>query len=222
MINKLIKSYIDVDKDIKKLEIILCLCLLFLIYKGTTYLYNDKIESLWELIQPGITLISALIITSVSKRLILNNNICIESERINDVIMTTHYLIALTKDIIQKTNYLKEGLISQKITASTICEIIKSIEERYQNYYDKKIYRHLPTEFVDIIINQSGNIFGMRGLSQHLKNATKEKPNMLLSEIKMTSPPPHENLEKLINDLEKIHDILFEVRESVDNKSSTP
>jgi len=209
MIGKLRASYKNIERDIKILEILLILCFLFLVYMAITSFNKGNIKNLWELIKPAITLISALIITSVSKRLIVNNNYCLENERIGDVIMTTNYLIAINKDMLQKARYINKAIKDKTMTVIMLIELIDSINEKHKKYYDKEIYKHLPGEFVEMTSKTSEYIYSLKVGAEYFKKHLKENPIKLLNDIKNTDDFPHRNVDAFINSIEKIQDMLY-------------
>jgi hypothetical protein len=96
------------------------------------------------------------------------------------------------------------------LTPAGYIVICDSIEARYESYFEKDIYKHLPGDAVNIINSMSGSIMGIisaiAGLKANITNLGAVLPPT-------TSPPPVEDLLKEIKDLK---DKLYELRTSID------
>jgi hypothetical protein len=216
MNHPLLKTFRRINRDIEVLTYILLVFLVIAAIRATILIYKDQYDQLWSLLSPTVPLLAALLIVRVANRLIVHNNIIREDDRRQEIVRTTHHLIAITKDLRARVGYCKV-ILSEGSPALTLIEIAKTIEDRYETLLDRDAYKYLPGKCVDIITKISGSIFGISLLAAGMRHGTNTNPSAAFANI---STNENEGLiatlEELLADLQELIDELFKMRESID------
>lgn len=176
----------------------------------TSSCLDNFFSSISTLTKNSIPLLAALLATLVADRHLIHNSIMLENERIFEVVQVTHRYIAITQDLESKIAFLKSSMTRGGFTLAGYIVVCDSIESRYESYFEKDIYKHLPGDAVNIINSMSGSIMGLISAIAGLKTN-----NINLSDVlpPSSSPPPVEDLLREIKDLK---DKLYELRTSID------
>jgi hypothetical protein len=155
----------------------------------------------------------------VANRQIYFGKIIREDDRRQEIARTTHHLIAITKDLLVKVDYLKTILIEGGRPYLAITQLSKSIEDRYETLLQRDAYRYLPGECINIITRMSGSIFGIGCLADSVKQSISDKPeSALITILGKTDIPSSSSLDNLIVDIKALIDQLFILRNSIDVK----
>lgn len=223
MINSLINSYSRSDRDINVLTCVLLVFLFLITVRAALLIYECQFSEIWTLLPYAVHLLSALVVVRVANRLLLNGSIIRENDRRQEVMRTTHHLIAIAKDLKSRVGYVKLMLTEGGRPPIALVQIAKTIEERYEALLHRDAYKHLPGSCIDIITRMSGAIFGIGVLAENVRLASSERPEStftLKSTIEGSPLPPALALDKLISDTQQLIDILFEIRGSIELKAS--
>lgn len=216
MIHQYLKEFNSADREIAALKYTLMALLCIVAYRAVSLLSEERYSDLWVLLTPSITCFSVLIACSIANRLIANNNIIRTNEQRINLVRTTHYLIAVTKDLRQKVGHIR-SIIDGRMPAIAFAEISKTIQKRYEVFYEPNIYEFLPGECIDIITNISGQIYGISVLSAGIESACSEKPLIHLKNDNFNeNHPTIKSLSELDKDLEKLVNKIFNLRLSVE------
>lgn len=218
MIFKYLKDFNYAQREIAVLRYAFVILFFFVVFRACSLTYEEKYTELWGLLTPAITCLSVLVGCSVANRLIANGNIVRADEQRIELMRTTHYLIAVTKDLRQKINYVKSILSNGKSPAIALVEISKTIQKRYEIFYEPNIYKHLPGNCIDIITSISAKIYGIGVMSAGIEMGRSEN---ILAQLKISayneSHPTIQSLIELDSDLKKLINEIFIIRESVDD-----
>lgn len=217
MIETLLAAYKRSDRDIDALTYVVIVFLLTFALRGAMLIYECRYQELWPLLPQVVPLLSVLVVVRVANRLISNGHILREDDRRQELVRTTHHLIAITEDLRARVDYAKKMLSEGSRPTLALVQIAKSIEERYEELLQRDGFRFMPGTCVDIIVRISGNIFGIGVLAEGMKVATFDKPAHALVPIPVNaSHPPPPPFDELLNDLQQLLDQLFELRQSID------
>lgn len=219
MIHRLVSEYHRHDRDIDVLTYVLVALLLAIVVRTTLLVYGGKYDDLWSLLGPTTTLVAALLVVRVASRLIANGNIIREDDRRQEVVRTTHHLIAITKDLKGRVGFVKKVLEDGAPTLA-LTQIAESIEDRYKTLLDRDAYRLLPGKCVDIITKISGSIFGIGLLAAGTQHLIASTPVAALKAIpNKNAEVPIVQLDELAADIQELIDELFRLRDSIDSKA---
>lgn len=219
MIESLVGDYKRSDRDIAALTYVVIAFLVLIIGRVALLVYECKFSALWQLLPYAVPLLSVLVVVRVANRLLLNGSIIREDDRRQEIVRTTHHLIAISKDLKARVGYVKAMLTEGGRPSIALVQIAKSIEERYETLLQRDAYKYLPGSCVDIITRMSGDVFGIVVLAEGVRLATSEKPVSGLTPISLNgggSLPPR--FDELMNDIQQLIDQLFEVRDSIEAK----
>lgn len=216
MIESLIRDYKRSERDIKALIYAVVVLLAVIIFRAVQFSYESQYQALWQLIPQAIPLLSVLVVACVADRLLLNFKIIREDDRRQEVVRTTHHLIAITQDLQARVGYVKKMLTEGGRPSIAFIQIAKTIEARYETLLQRDAYRYLPGSYVDIIMRISGSIFGIVALAEGVRTATSGKSALALMPVNndLTLQPQFDDL---MNDLELLLDQLFELRRSIED-----
>jgi hypothetical protein len=218
MIKTLLANYNRSDRDINTLTYVLIAFLLAVAGRGAVFIYDCQYQELWPLLSQAIPLLSVLVVVRVANRLISNGHILKEDDRRQELMRTTHHLIAITKDLKARVGYAKHMLSKGGRPDFAFVQIAKSIEERYESLLQRDGFRFLPGPCVDIIVRISGNIFGIGLVAEGMKLSNSEQHVRVLDPILANgSSLPLHKLDELISDLQQLLDHLFELRLSIED-----
>jgi hypothetical protein len=217
MIHQLVKSFQRIDRDIEALTYVLVALLLIVVTRSVLFVYKCQYDQLWALLAPTTTLLTTLLVVRVANRLIVNSNIIREDERRQEIVRTTHHLIAITQDLRARVGYVKTMLSEGGRPTLALSQIVTTIEDRYETLLERDAYKLLPGKCVDIITGISGDIFGIGLIAGGIKHMATENPAITLlampsAEIK----GPEIRLEALMAELQELLDELFKLRASID------
>ncbi len=173
MIQKLEKRFQSLDRDVNALKYILVVFFLILIARVMWFLLEDLYDYPSSLLAPAISLLAALLVAQTANRLIVNSNIIREDDRRQEIVRTTHHLIAISKDLLARVGYVKAIFSEGGRPALAFSHITATIEDRYETLIDRDAYKFLPGKCVDIITNMSGDIFGISLLAEGVKHITQ-------------------------------------------------
>ncbi|WP_068858349.1 hypothetical protein [Perlucidibaca aquatica] len=217
MIETLLAAYKRSDRDIDALTYVVIAFLLAFALRGAMLIYECRHQELWPLLPQVVPLLSVLVAVRMANRLISNGHILREDDRRQELVRTTHHLIAITKDLHARVGYAKEMLSEGGRPTLALAQIAKSIEERYAELLQRDGFRFMPGTCVDIIVRISGDIFGIGVLAEGMKVAMSEKPAHALTPIPVNaSLPPPPRFDELLSDLQQLLDQLYELRQSID------
>ena len=219
MIFKYLNDFKSAERDIRALKYALIILFGLIVYKTYAAIYEGKYSDIWHLLTPTITCLSVLIGASVANRLIANSNIVRADDLRVELVRTTHYLIAVAKDLRQKVHYVKLILNDGNKPAIALVEISKSIQDRYEVFYDPNVYKYLPGRCIDIVTSISAQIYGIGVLAAGIEVSFSEN---LFAEVKhcsvSESHPTIQSLSELDSDLERLINEIFIIRDSIDKK----
>lgn len=192
--------------------------LLFVMVGCIVYLvYARSYERLLSLIAPLISLLAALLVARVANRLIINGDIIREDDRRQEIVRTTHHLIAVVKDLKLRVGYVKSSLLDGGRPNFAIVEMAKTIESRYESLLNREVYKVLPGGCIDIISRISGGVYGISLLASGFNRVAAKNPDFAMAEVSIDQEKfPAEVLDKLMQDLQILIDELFKIREGVD------
>ncbi|MDR7271014.1 hypothetical protein J2X20_003672 [Pelomonas saccharophila] len=216
MIESLVKVYTRSDRDIGALTYVVVAFLTAFAVRAAMLVYERKFDDVWPLLPQAVPLLAVLVAVRVANRLLSNNNIIREDDRRQELVRTTHHLIAITKDLRARVGYAKAILTDGGRPRIALVQIAKSIEDRYETLLQRDGYRFLPGSCVDIITRISGDVFGIAALAEGIKQVTAAEPNsaFVLVPAKGDSPLSPQ-LDTLMADLQQLLDQLFELRDSI-------
>lgn len=216
MIEHLVNEYRRSDRDIDALTYVVIAFLFVFAGRVAILIYECRYQDLWPLLPQVVPLLSVLVVVRVANRLISNGNILREDDRRQEIVLTTHRLIAITKDLKDRVGYAKAMLTEGGRSPIALLQIAKSIEDRYETLLQRDGYKYLPGPCVDIITRISGNIFGIAVLAEGIKQATPGKLTLALMPIPASGDHPPPPFDDLMKDLQEFLDHLFELRQSVE------
>lgn len=217
MIESFVKDYKRNDRDIKALTYVVIAFLVLIIGRAALLVYECQFSALWQLLPYAVPLLSVLVVVRVANRLLLNGSIIREDDRRQEIVRTTHHLIAIAKDLKARVGYVKEMLTEGRQSSIALVQIAKSIEERYETLLQRDAYKYLPGSSVDIITRMSGDIFGIVVLAEGVRLTTSESPGSTLTQIPANGDGSlPQRFDKLMGEIQQIIDQLFEVRESIE------
>lgn len=216
MIETFVHDYKRSDRDIAALTYVLILLLTLILGRVCQLIYQHQYHALWDLLTQAVPLLSVLVVVRVANRLISSGNIIREDDRRQDIVRTTHHLIAIAKDLKAKVEFVKSVLTEGGRPPIAIVQVAKSIEDRYETLLQRDGYKYLPGPCVDIITRISGDIFGIALMAEGMTQCIRDNPASALMPLSVDGnrpPPPH--LEELLKELNSLIDHLFEVRLSI-------
>jgi hypothetical protein len=218
VIRQLVRRFERLDRCIEALAYVLLAFLLILAAQGGLFVYERQYSQLWSLLAPTITLLSALIVVLIAKRLIINGDINREDDRRQELVRTAHHLIAIAKDLRARVEYVKTTLSDGSRPALSLTQVAKTIEDRYETLLERDAYKFLPGKCVDIISNMSGAVFGIGLLAEGVKHVAASNPAFALKTLPNADDHvPIATLDKLMADLQELLDELFKLRTSMDS-----
>lgn len=219
MIRQYLKDFNNSEREIIALKYTLMVLFLVVVYRASSLIAEELYSDLWALLTPTITCFSILMVCSIANRLISNNNMIKAGEQRADLVRTTHYLIAVTKDLRQKVRHIKL-IIEGKVPAIAFAEISKTIQKRYEVFYEPNVYEFLPGKCIDIITGISGHIYGISVLSAGIEFEFSGK---LLAPLKVDNfaedHPTIKNIYELDGVFEELINEMFKLRISVDEEN---
>lgn len=217
MIESFVSEYKRSNRDINALTYVVISFLLLIIGRAAQLVYECQYQALWQLLPQAVPLLSVLVVVRVANRLLSNGSILREDDRRQEIIRTTHHLIAIAKDLKARVGYVKSALTEGGRPSFALVQIAKSIEERYETLLERDAYKYLPGSCVDLITRMSGDIFGIVLLAEGTRQATTDNPAFALAPIPARSnhqPPPR--FDELMEEIQLLIDQLFEVRHSIE------
>lgn len=219
MIHTYLNNFAKYEREINTLFNLLLFMLVILALRVCFLLYAGHYDESWNLLAPGITLVSAMIIARSANRLIENGRIAREEGRRAEIVQVIHHLIVITKDLKQRVRYAKKSLSDGDRPIFTLIEIARSIEKRYETLYEKDVYKFLPGDCVDIVINISGSIYGLVTLANGINIATSNNKMIMLKNLPNSiDMPTNESILKLEVEIQSLIDKLFTLRLSLDSE----
>jgi hypothetical protein len=217
MIESFVNDYKRSDRDVDALTYVVLAFLLAFAGRAAMLIYQCRYHEIWPLLPQVVPLLSVLVVVRVANRLISNGKINREDDRRQELVRTTHHLIAITQDLQGRVNYVKAIFNEGGIPSIALFSIAKSIEERYEVLLQRDGYKFLPGPCVDIITRISGDIFGIRVLAEGMEQATTDKPALPLMPVLVKNDAALlTRLEELMNDLQELINRLFELRQSIE------
>lgn len=217
MIHQKVKSFKNLNRDIKALTLVLLAFLFIILIEALQFISEHQYAKLLTLLIPAITLLSTLLVVSAANRLIVNGEIVREDERRQEIVRTTHHLIAVTKDLKARVGFFKKALNEGMHPSFSLSQVAVTIENRYETLLERDAYKFLSGNCVDIITGISGDIFGIRLLAEGLNLMASDKPSLALQAVPKTDATDN-RLEALMAELEKLLDELFKLRTSLDSE----
>lgn len=186
--------------------------------RAVILIYDCQYQDFWPLLTNVVPLLSVLVVVRVANRLISNGNILREDDRRQEIVRTTHHLIAITKDLLARVGYAKLIIAEGGRPTIALVQIVKSIEDRYETLLQRDGYKYLPGPCVDIITCISGDVFGIAVLAEGInKQAASDKPALAVMPIPASdNGHPSPRFDDLMKNLQKLLDHLFELRLSVE------
>lgn len=223
MIHKLLSEFRRADRDIDALTYVLVSLLLVLAGRVAFLVYGGQFDQLWSLLAPTIPVIAALLVVRVANRLIISGNIVREDERRKDIVRITHHLIAITKDLKGRVEFVKKLLSEGSGPVLALSQIAATIEDRYEALLDREAYELLPGKCVDLIVKMSGSIFGISLLAAGTQHGIAANPAFALQSLpNKDSHLPAAELAKLMAEIQELIDELFRLRDSLEVGSKGP
>lgn len=223
MIESLVKKYKRSDRDLDALTYVVIAFLLVFAGRAAILIYGSQYRELWKLLPQVVPLLSVLVVVRVANRLISNGNIIREDDRQQELVRTTHHLIAITTDLLAKVGYATTILTEGGRPHIVLIEIAKSIEDRYETLMQRDGYRFLPGPCIDIINRISSGIFSIRVLAAGMSIATADKAAIAQMPVAPNGGrPPPPGFDGLKKDLQELLDLLFELRKSIDVPKGKP
>lgn len=214
MIESINNKYKRSDRDIDALTYVVIAFLATFAVRVAILVYEARHQDLLALLPQVVPLLAVLVVVRVANRLILNGNIIREDDRRQEIVRTTHHLIAITKDLRARVGYAKTMLTEGGRPPIAIVQIAKSIEDRYETLLERDAYKYLPGSCVDIITRISGDIFGIGLLAEGMKQAAADKQTLALMPVLADGDrSPQPRLDALMQDLQELLDRLFELRQ---------
>lgn len=205
------------DRDIDVLTYVVISFLVLIVGRAAQLVYESEYQALWKLLPMAVPLLSVLVIVRVANRIILNGSIIREDDRRQEIVRTTHHLIAIAKDLKARVGYVKAMLRDGGVPSFTLVQIAKSIEDRYETLLERDAYKYLPGPCVDIITEMSGDIFGIMTLAEGVRQATSDKPALAWVPMPANSDRPlPPRLDDLMKDIQRLIDQLFQARQSIE------
>lgn len=184
-------------------------------------------DQFWSLLISIIPLLAAILFALASNRLIINTDINRENDRRQEIVRTTHHLIAITKDLHARVSYVKSMFNEDKpYPAFILSQIAETIENRYETLLEQDAYKYLPGQCVDIITRISGSIYGISVLAEVVKHVTTANPVMKLNEVLKKDNENRDatikQLDKVMDEIQNLIDELFKLRKSLDVNQPKP
>lgn len=209
MIKLLIREYNRADRAIKALSYFLIAFLILIAIRSAILICEHQYSKLWDLLPQAVPLLSVLTVVQVANRLISNSYIIQENTRRQEIVQTTHHLIAISQDLEVRVAYVKTLLTEGSRPPISFIKIAKSLESRYETLLARDAYKYIPGTCIDTIARMSGSIFGITTLAENIQQTSSEK----CTPLPKLNPSVFENLE---SDLEKLIQQLFELRNSIE------
>lgn len=218
MIKTLLATYNRSDRDITALTYVLIIFLFTLIGRGVIFIYDSQYQKFWSVVFQAVPLLAALVAVRVANRLISNSHILREDDRRQELMRTTHHLIATIQDLRAKVSYAMDMLREGGRPQFAFVQIAKSIEERYESLLQRDGFRFIPGPCVDIIVRISSGIFGIGILAEHIKLQYSKNHELAITPIlSNTNNSPLPPFDALISDLDQLLNQLFELRLSIED-----
>lgn len=107
MIETIVNEYKQSDRDIRALAYVLIALLAAFAGRAAILIYECQYQDLWPILPQVVPLLSVLVIVRVANRLISNGNIIREDDRRQEIVRTTHHLIAIAQDLWARVGYIK-------------------------------------------------------------------------------------------------------------------
>lgn len=217
MINALAKKFNGLDRDVEALSKVLLILIMLLCVRVVQLIYEKAFDQLWSALASMTALLAALLVARVATRLMTSNDIIRENDRHFDLVRVTHHLIAIIQDLRARVGYAKAMLGEGNYPVFTLGEIAASIERRYEVLLERDYYRFLPGPSVELIVSMSGTIFGICTLAGAMERVSNNKQIVLIESILPTERKQQvSNLDALMNDLGKLLDQIYEMRQAID------
>lgn len=221
MIQALEKAFKDNDRDVDALAHVLMAFVVALVGRAIFFIYEESYQDLWALMPLAVPLLAALAVVRVANRLLISGHMVREDERRQDLVRTTHHLIAITTDLRQRVGYFRKLMSEGGRPPIVLIKAGKSIEARYEALLDRDGYRFLPGNCVDVITRISGHIFGLSVIAEALEQGTSGKPEVRVTNLPIqTGEPSDVGLDAVMTDLQILLDELFKLRRSITSESS--
>lgn len=218
MIQSFLSDYRRSDRDINVLACVVIAFLMLLSCRAAILIYENRYLELWNIIPMVVSLLSILVIIRVANRLISNGNITREDDRRLEIVRVTHHLIAIAKDLRSRVGFVKTTLKDGGRPSFVLAQIANSIEERYEALLDKDAYKFLPGPCVDRIIGMSGSIFGIMTLAEGVRQTASGNADIARAPLPATEGVVIKALDDLMNDIQKIIDEVYSIRQSIDTE----
>ena len=217
MIEPFVKAYKHSDRDIDALTYVVIVLLLLIIGRAIQLLSESQYQELWQLLPQAIPLLLVLVVVRVANRLLANGSILREADRQQEIVRTTHHLIAIAKDLKARVGYVKSMLTKGGRPPFALVQIAKSIEERYETLLERDAYKYLPGTCVDLITGMSGYIFGIVMLAEGVRQVASENSVLLQAPLPASNDgQPPLPFDELMEEIEQLLDQLFELRRSIE------
>lgn len=205
---KLVKSYKKIEKDIRAIEYFLYLVVSLLTVQSIVYFYLQRhIDGLRIIGQLGI-LISALLAVKVVNRLLIYSNYIRKDDTNRNTAIMKNYLLSVINDLMNRVHWAEKIFFKGDHSPVAFVRHIAVLEKRYDLFFDKKIYKYLNAEAIELIWRMSGSICGLTTLSKSMDDINKQNIEMPADnqlEIKT-------HLNKLKTDLELLDDQVRNVK----------
>jgi hypothetical protein len=219
LISSFVINFNRLSRDIAVLAYVLVVFLFALIARAVWLIYISNYNELWSLLPSFITGIAALTVTKIADRLIDNDRIKRETERRAKIVQTTHYSIAIIKDLKQKVGYFKKMLKDTDKPAFAYVDLAKSIQERYDALHHIDLYIYLPGRVIEILGDISANIYGIGIHGNVISQLTQNGSLSISSQVPRTDESPLiEQLEKADKEIGEMLDEIYKLRNSLDTE----
>lgn len=215
MIKPIVANYRLIERDINALTYFVLFFFFAIVFRSMQLAWSSDFIEFWKLWQGAIPLLSVLVAIRVANRLLMNGRILREDDRRQDIVRTTHNLIAIAKDFKARVGHVKAILTHEDDLTYALGPIAKSIEDRYETLLKPDAYKYLPGPCIDIITGMSGSVFGIVALAACRNLASTEKTSVL--KHRQTNLSSIAGLDALMAEAQQLIDQLYEVRRSVND-----
>ncbi|MGM9514240.1 hypothetical protein ACS5PK_08310 [Roseateles sp. DB2] len=217
MIERQLASYKKADRDVTALGCVVALFLALLVGYAMWLGFERKYDELLKLMPQAIPLLSVLVVVRVANRALLNADIIRIDDRRQEIVRTTHHLIAIATDLKERVGYAKAMFIEGGRPIIAFVQISKSIEDRYEALLDRDAYKYLPGPCVDLISKMSADIFGISTLAGLVGLKISEKSELATSLMPANiAPEVSLRFDSLLAEIAEVIGHLFALRSSIE------
>ena len=211
MLRKMLSRYTIIERDLRALGLLAIGLFFVLLAASCNLLLKQDYRGASELLVWIVPLLSALIVIKVADRLIQSNAIERTEKRHLEIARICNFLITSVQDMKGRVEFLTNRLFDSHLSSESKQQLMTYIEQRYNSFFKDEFYSVLSPKVLDLVHGISGQIFGLRAVTDiHLaegRNNSHKDPSSTKS-MKTATEDLNDNLECLLDEL-------YELRKTV-------